>query len=176
MSLPIFAHIALLLKLRRCSRTPSTLIQWGRGPTFTGQQAKQLQSKFNTNIRRKVKDMTRQRSQEKLREHMSELQVQGHLLTLVSKEKEDLLWKSTMFQLKSGTLKFMLNACVDTLPTPANLKRWKYSSSDKCKLCGNRSNTNHILNCCKIMLDTGRYTWRHNNLVNFIVSNVDKKF
>ena len=26
------------------------------------------------------------------------------------------------------------------------------------------------------MLDTGRYTWRHNNLVNFIVKNVDKRF
>ena len=39
-------------------------------------------------------------------------------------------------QLKSGTLKFMLNASIDTLPTPANLKRWKYTSSDKCKLCG----------------------------------------
>ena len=26
------------------------------------------------------------------------------------------------------------------------------------------------------MLDTHRYTWRHNNLVNYIVTNVDKKF
>ena len=26
------------------------------------------------------------------------------------------------------------------------------------------------------MLDTGRYTWRHNNLVNYIVTNVDSKF
>ena len=33
-----------------------------------------------------------------------------------------------------------------------------------------------MLNCCKIMLDTDRYTWRHNNLVNFIVTNVDKRF
>ena len=102
--------------------------------------------------------------------------VQGHLLTLASQEKEDLLWKSSMFHQKSGTIKFMLNACIDTLPTPANLRRWKYSSSDKCKLCGNRGTTNHILNCCKVMLETGRYTWRHNNLVNFIVNNVDKRF
>ena len=79
-----------------------------------------------------------------------------------------------MFQLKSGTLKFMLNAAIDTLPTPANLKRWKCGASDKCKLCGNRGTTNHILNCCTVMLNTARYTWRHNNLINFIVSNVDK--
>ena len=81
-----------------------------------------------------------------------------------------------MFQLKSGTLKFMLNACIDTLPTPANLMRWKYTSSDKCKLCGNRGTTNHYLNCCKVMLDTNRYTWRHNNLINFIVTNVEPSF
>ena len=114
--------------------------------------------------------------QEKLKTHVNSLQVQGRLLALVSQEKEDLLWKSTLFQLKSGTLKFMLNASIDTLPTPANLQRWKYTSSDKCKLCGNRGTTNHYLNCCSTMLNTGRYLWRHNNLINFIVNNVDKKF
>ena len=79
-----------------------------------------------------------------------------------------------MFQLKSGTLKFMLNASIDTLPTPANLRRWKYGSSDKCKLCSNKGTTNHILNCCSTMLNTARYTWRHNNIINYIVSNVNK--
>ena len=81
-----------------------------------------------------------------------------------------------MFQLKSGTLKCMLNACIDTLSTPANLKRWKKSSSDRCKLCGNRGTSNHYLNCCSTMLNTGRYTWRHNNLINFTVNNVAKNF
>ena len=70
----------------------------------------------------------------------------------------------------------MINASIDTLPTPANLRRWKCAISDKCKLCGNKGTTNHILNCCKIMLNSQRYTWRHNNLVNFIVTNVDSQF
>ena len=99
--------------------------------------------------------------------------MQGSLLALAAREKVDLVWKSSMFQLKSGTLKFMLNACIDTLPTPANLKRWKFGASDKCKLCGNRATTNHIMNCCSVMLNTGRYTWRHNNIINYIVTNVD---
>jgi hypothetical protein len=107
---------------------------------------------------------------------VSGLKVQGNFLSLAAAEKEDVLWKSSMFQLKSGTLKFMMNASIDTLPTPANFKRWKYTSSDKCKLCGNRGTTNHYMNCCKVMLNTSRYTWRHNNIVNFIVTNVDKKF
>ena len=130
--------------------------------------------RFNNEIRTKVRDKTRRDIQENLTSHAANLQVQGNLLTLAAKEKVDLVWKSSMFQLKSGTLKFMLNAAIDTLPTPANLKRWKCGASDKCKLCGNRSTTNHILNCCTVMLNTARYTWRHNNLINFIVTNVDK--
>ena len=78
-----------------------------------------------------------------------------------------------MFQLNSGTLKFMLNASIDTLPTPANLRRWKYSSCDKCKLCGNRGTTNHYLNCCNEMLNTKRYTWRHDNIANDMSSKFD---
>ena len=145
-------------------------------PAFTGEKARQMRSNFHQKIKTSVKNVTKAVVQEKLLNHVETLQVQGSLLSLASQEKEDLLWKSTMFQLKSGTLKFMLNACIDTLPTPANLRRWKKTSCDKCKLCGNRATSNHYLNCCSTMLNTGRYTWRHNNLVNFIVTNVDNKF
>ena len=148
----------------------------GEIPSFTGEKAKQHMSNFNMKIKTSVKNATRNVIQEKLKNHVQTLQVQGPLLSLAIQEKEDLLWKKSMFQLKSGTLKFMLNACIDTLPTPANLRRWKKTSCDKCKLCGNRGTSNHYLNCCSTMLNTGRYTWRHNNLINFIVNNVDKKY
>ena len=148
----------------------------GQIPRFTGENARHLQHKFNTTIKEQVRRATRQASQDKLKQHAEGLQVQGHLLTLAAQEKEDILWKSHMFQLKSGTLKFMMNACVDTLATPANLHRWKLSPSSKCKLCANKGTTNHILNGCRVMLDTDRYTWRHNNLVNYIVENVDSKY
>ena len=139
----------------------------GEIPTFTGERARQLSNKFNVDIRTKVRNSTRAGVQEKLSHHAKNLQVQGNLLTLANQEKEDMIWKSTMFQLKSGTLKFMLNACIDTLPTPANLTRWKYTSSDKCKLCGNRGTSNHYLNCCKVMLDTNRYVQLNSNLYFF---------
>ena len=147
----------------------------GEIPIFTGEGSAQRRHNFNVNIKTAVKNATKVGIQGRLKNHVENLQVQGSLLALASQEKEDLIWKSTMFQLKSGTLKFMLNCGIDTLPTPANLQRWKYSSSDKCKLCGNRGTSNHYLNCCKIMLDTQRYTWRHNNLISFIVNNVDRQ-
>ena len=108
--------------------------------------------------------------------HVKELAVQGQFLALAAAEREDIVWKSVMYDLKQGTLKFLLNASIDTLPTAANLKRWKKSSSDLCKLCKRRQTTNHILNNCKVALDTNRYTWRHNCIINYIVTNVDPKF
>ena len=78
-----------------------------------------------------MKKTTREGVQLKVSEHAENLQMQGQLLTLATKEKQDLLWKSSLFQLRSGTLKFMINASIDTLPTPANLRRWKCGTNDK---------------------------------------------
>jgi len=55
------------------------------------------------------------------REHTETLIKQGHFLCLAMLEKSDIIWKSYMFNLKKGTLKFLLNSCLDTLPTQTNL-------------------------------------------------------
>ena len=82
---------------------------------------------------------------------MKELAVQGHYLALASAEKQDVVLKSFMYDLKQGILKFLLNAAIDTLPTAANLKRWKKSGSDLCKLCKYHETTQHILNGYKVL-------------------------
>ena len=127
-------------------------------PSYTGQNSRQLQYRFNKDIRKQVRDRTRSAHYQKHLAPVKSLQVQGNMLTLAAAEQQDVLWKSQMFHLKSGTLKFMINGSIDTFPTPANLKRWKYNSSEKCKLCGNRGTTNHCINCGKLMLNTYRYT------------------
>ena len=78
---------------------------------------------FNRKIRNQVRDTTRGNIQEALSTHAEGIQLQGHLITLAAKEKQDLLWRSSIFQFKAGTLKFMINASIDTLPTPASLRR-----------------------------------------------------
>ena len=65
---------------------------------------------------------------------------------------------------------------MDTLPTAANLKRWKKSASDLCKLCKGRQTTDHVLSICKMGLDSGRFTWRHNCVINFIANSIDEKY
>ena len=48
------------------------------------------------------------------------------MLSIVAEEKVDIIWKSSIYQLKSGTLKFMINASIDTPSTPVNPKHYKY--------------------------------------------------
>ena len=145
-------------------------------PTFTGAQAGKQKHKFSEDVTNSVKAALNVERRQKWVEHVKSLTVQGKNLELASAEKQDLVWKSFMYDLKQGTLKFLLNANIDTLPTAANLKRWKKSSSDLCKLCKCRQTTDHVLSNCKVALDTGRFTWRHNCVINFIVSSIDKQY
>ena len=145
-------------------------------PTFTGERAASLKNQFDCKVSDSVKAALAEARRHKWVEHVKQLAVQGNFLSLAAAEKEDIVWKSAMFDLKQGTLKFLLNASIDTLPTAANLKRWKKTNSDICKLCKRRQTTEHILSNCKTALDTNRYTWRHNCIINYIVSNVDPKF
>ena len=50
------------------------------------------------------------------------------------------------------------------------------SASDLCKLCRGRQTTDHVLSICKVALDTGRFTWRHNCVINYIVNSIDDKY
>ena len=88
-------------------------------------------------------------------------------------EQHDLVWKGFIWNLKKGTAKFLINSTIHTLPTQNNLKLWSKSASDKCHLCGNRDSTKHTLSACKVALDQGRYKWRHDNAIKFIIDNLD---
>jgi hypothetical protein len=94
-------------------------------------------------------------------------------VTVAAVEHEDVIWKSYMFSLKQRTMKFLLNAAIDTLPTAANLYKCKKSTSNKCKLCRGVQTTAHILNICPCSLQNGKFLWCHNNVINYVVSCVD---
>lgn len=75
-----------------------------------------------------------------------------------------------MYNLPHGVCKFLINSCSDTLNHNSNLVRWGKRSNDKCPTCGNKETLQHVLNICKVYLDQGRFTWRHNNILSFIHS------
>ena len=142
----------------------------GEIPAFSGyNNCDRDRNKFNTEIKEQIKTSLLVQNQERWSDHVKHLVLQGRFLEIAEAEKEDMIWKSYMFDLKQGTLKFLLNACIDTLPTAANLQRWKKSTTDQCKLCRARETTCHILNNCPVSLQNGIYLWRHNNIVNYVM-------
>ena len=106
--------------------------------------------------------------------HLDSLFKKGDFLKFAQYEEMDPIWKGFIWSMKSGTAKFLMNSTIHTLPTMNILRLWNKSVLDKCLLCKNRDSTLHTLNGFKLMLDQGRYTYRHDRILNFIVTNIDK--
>jgi hypothetical protein len=147
----------------------------GEFPEFPDASWNKEKHKLTQKIKQTVKESVRAKAQESSIEHLDTLIMQGEFLKFALKEKQDPIWKGFMWNLKSGTAKFLINSTIHTLPTQNNLKLWNKAASDKCHLCGNREYTKHTLSSCQVALNQGRYLWRHNNIVNYIVKNMDQK-
>ena len=89
-------------------------------------------------------------------------------------EQNDATWKSFLYNLPVGTMKFVLNSTINTLPTNDNLKQWGKVTIDKC-FCGKKQTLNHVLSCCKKFLEEGCYTFRHNSILSYISQSLDKQ-
>ena len=99
---------------------------------------------------------------------MKTLVKQGHFLELTKLELMDATWKSYIFNLPKGTMKWLLNSSINTLPTKANLRQWGKITNDKC-WCSQKQALNHILNGCKKALDQGRSTCSQINLTDILI-------
>ena len=96
-----------------------------------------------------------------------QLEVQGHLATLLIQEESNMAWQSLIFSVPKGVMTFAARAATNSLASPDNLARWKKIVQPKCPQCSISPCTlGHLLNNCKEALD--RYEWRHNNIVKYL--------
>jgi hypothetical protein len=101
---------------------------------------------------------------------VEKLVMQGDFTKLLIEEKENVTWRSIINNVPRGVLSFALNSATNTLPTPDNLRRWGKRVVSKCPLCSNHGTLEHILNFCSTSLNQGRFTWRHNTVLNHITN------
>jgi hypothetical protein len=96
--------------------------------------------------------------------------MQGDLVKLLNEEEEDVTWKSIIHSVPRGVMSFACRAATNSLATNDNLKRWGKKTHSQCNIpgCLHIGTLLHILNGCKIMLDQGRYTWHHDNILHYI--------
>ena len=91
--------------------------------------------------------------------------VQGKFSDIIKLQSQDPFYRSIMFDLPHGQLSFVMRACVDCLPSFANLRRWGKVVSDKCALCDSRETMYHVLTGCAVALNQKRFDLRHNSIL-----------
>ena len=128
---------------------------------------KQLKGKIQAGVQNQVDGLWR----EKVRSYV----MQGDYLALHMEEQSCITWKSFLWDIPQGVLKFAINAGLNTLPSADNLKRWGKRVSDRCGFCGNIQTLAHILSNCTVALEQGRLTWRHDSVLNTIVTFINRK-
>lgn len=82
----------------------------------------------------------------------------------------DLKWNEMMYGMSPSLLSFWLNAVQNTLPDPTNLRRWGKQFQASCTLCKWKNCTLlHILCSCRVALEQGRISYRHDSVLGCIV-------
>ena len=128
--------------------------------------------KFIEEVKRDTKAVVSSDENEITFTHIQSLVKQGNFLKLTQMQQVDATWKSYIYNLPKGTMKFLINASIDTLPSNVNLSLWGKRTNLLCSLnCGKKETTNHMLNCCQVALP--RYLWRHNNILHYIIKCLD---
>ena len=70
----------------------------------------------------------------------------------------------------NSTNRYMNN----TLATLKNMVMWGKAAMDTCLACKENSQSLlHVVSGCKVHLQQGRYTWRHNSILATLLSNID---
>ena len=72
---------------------------------------------------------------------------------------------------------------ISSLPTNANLARWRKIASENCSLCGIKQTQRHVVSFCLSALNNERFTWRHSSVLyticqhlSSLMKNGDKLF
>ena len=127
-------------------------------------------NKAKTEIKKSIQEETTNTWNNKVKK----LTIQGEFASLLIEEETNITWKSTINNIPKGVLSIALKATVNGPPTPDNLKRWGAKKLDKCQLCGNFTNLEHVLNWCKVSLNDGRLKWRHNSILSYMIKEINK--
>ena len=120
-----------------------------------------------------ARDIVNSEHEEAILDYLAGKTVQGKFLNIVKLQREDPFYHSVMYDLPHGQLSWLMRACVDCLPSYANLRRWNKVLSDKCALCNQRETLHHALSNCQVAVKQERYNLRHDSILLHIVRQIE---
>ena len=100
---------------------------------------------------------------------------QGALLSFLldhSLKKLNGMWSGVQSNLPVNIYNFTIKYLSNTLPTRKNLCLWKLRQSSDCQFCLLPETLLHVVAGCKVYLEQGRYTWRHNSVLSFLATSL----
>ena len=100
--------------------------------------------------------------------------LQGQWVAWKDYVQKDLSWR-TMLSTKPHLLRFSVGATFNTLASESNKCRWGLVENALCPLCEEANvscNIQHVLSGCKFSLSSGRYRFRHDQVLKTIAHGV----
>ena len=80
-----------------------------------------------------------------------------------------------MWALGPNLLRFCIQSCFNTLPSPNNLVRWNILEDKSCPLCNASPCTlPHILSGCSFSLNNGRWNFRHDSVLKIFLQGLEE--
>ena len=79
------------------------------------------------------------------------------------------LWHDIVCRMPSNIICFARRSLILSLGNNSNLRRWNIRDSAGCDLCQKMQTQRHIFSNCKVALEQGRYTWRHDSILLTII-------
>lgn len=119
-----------------------------------------------------VQKEVRQQEEESRQTRAVAMRKQGSWLHWEGARSRKLTW-GDIWHMDGQRVRFLLKSVYDVLPSPTNLHTWGITSDPSCKLCQRPANLEHVLSSCRIALRDGRYTWRHDQVLQVIAQTVD---
>ena len=101
-----------------------------------------------------------------------ELTSQGLIITSILKYASlstTSLWSTVQKNMPKNIFNFTLKYLSNSLATRKNLSKWCITQSSACSFFQSET-LQHIVSSCKSYLEQGRYTWRHDSVLNFIAN------
>jgi hypothetical protein len=136
-------------------QTSRSGIGWGR--SFSKQSSE----------RSRVCDAVRRKEEEARVTKAVQLSSQGRIVAWEGVVERKINW-SEFWKIDPIRVGFLVKSVYDCLPTKVNLGRWGLSESTLCSKCQAVESLEHVLCACKVALSEGRFTWRHNKVLDTI--------
>ena len=78
------------------------------------------------------------------------------------------VWSLAERNLPKNIFNFTIRYINNSLPSRKNLVKWGISPTSDCSFCLLPETLLHVVSGCKTYLEKGRYTWRHDSILNFL--------